>query len=57
MGMYVHGCSIPTGALFSFFFMLETSKKLMKNDFSSVAEKKEHVPEKYLFNDFRGCSF
>jgi hypothetical protein len=35
--------------LFHFFLLLETHKKFVKIEFSSVAEKKEHVLEKYLF--------
>jgi hypothetical protein len=45
---------IPVGAksrqehFFHFLLLLKTHKKFVKITFSSVAEKKEHVPEKYL---------
>ena len=45
-GIYTRGCSIPTGALFHFFLLLETHKKFVKIAFSSVAEKKEHYTRK-----------
>jgi hypothetical protein len=42
---------------FHFFLLLETSEKLMKNDFSSVAEKKACIRKVFTFNNFRSCSF
>jgi hypothetical protein len=42
-GIYTRGCSIPTGAL------LETSEKLMKNDFLLLLKKEGFVLEKLLF--------
>jgi hypothetical protein len=41
---------IPTGALFSFFLLLETTEKLTKNDFSSVAAKRGIYTQKIFIS-------
>jgi hypothetical protein len=47
--IYTRGCSIPTGAPFHLFLLLETYKKFVKIAFPSVAEKKEHYTRKVFF--------
>jgi hypothetical protein len=48
----------PDRCIWLFFLLLETSEKLTKIDFSSVAEKKEHYTRKvFILDDFRGYTF
>jgi hypothetical protein len=54
-GIYTRWCSIPTGAPFSFFLLLKTPEKLMKNEFSLVVEKRGICTRKVFISDyFRG---